>query len=70
MDNEQNTFDLDFDIDFDMSDFDLINAMAADLGHTPEQQARILKPADKDVIHNAARHKGNCRARQKYALYP
>lgn len=42
--NEQNTFSLDLDLDFDLSDFDLIDAMASTIGETPQPQARILKP--------------------------
>lgn len=51
---DQNVFDIDFDLDFDLSDFDLIDAMTADIGHTPEAQERILRPRiDKnEILHH------------------
>lgn len=47
-------FNLDFDLDFDLSDFDLIDAAASDLGFAPEPQQRILRPRiakDDEVFH-------------------
>lgn len=46
--DELNIFDIDFDLDFDLGDFDILTD---ELGETPEPQARILKPrVDRDEI--------------------
>ncbi len=48
---DQQTFGLDFDLDFDLSDFEILSKSMESLGHTPEQQQRILQPRiDKDEI--------------------
>lgn len=43
--DERGTFNLDFDLDFDLSDFDLIAKSMESIGHAPEAQQRILKPS-------------------------
>lgn len=42
--SESTLFDIDFDLDFDIADFQLIDRMTEDIGETPEPQGRILQP--------------------------
>lgn len=49
--DDSTLFNIDIDIDFDLSDFDLIDRMTENLGETPQPQGRILKPrVEKDEI--------------------
>lgn len=46
-----NLVDIDFDLDFDLSDFQLLDRLTENMGEVPEPQGRILQPrVDKDEI--------------------
>lgn len=52
--DDANLFSLDFDLDFDLADFDMIDAATDELGFAPESQQRILRPRiakDDEVFH-------------------
>lgn len=53
VEGESTLFDIDFDLDFDLADFQLIDRMMENLGETPEPQGRILQPrVDKgEILH-------------------
>jgi len=44
---------MDIDLDFDLSDFDLIDKLTEDLGYPPEAQQRILRPRmdSNEIMH-------------------
>jgi len=49
--DESTLFNTDIGLDFDLSDFDLIDKLTEDLGYPPEAQQRILRPRmDSDEI--------------------
>lgn len=52
--NNPPIFDMDFEIDFDLSDFQLIDRLTEDIGHAPNPQQRVLQPRidPGDFIHH------------------
>lgn len=50
-DDQFTLFNIDFDLDFDLSDFEIIDKLTEHMGETPKPQERILQPRiDKDEI--------------------
>lgn len=50
-DDQSTIFNIDFDLDFDLSDFEIIDKLTEHIGEAPKPQERILQPRiDKDEI--------------------